>query len=143
MPDIGYSGTPLVKKLGLQSSQSVLFLQLPESLGQLTSACGFQSLQHDWPGTPNRQFDCILWFGRHRDILEECALQLFSAMKPNGFIWICWPKKTSKVPTTISEDGLREILLPTGLVDVKVCAVDQTWSGLKFVIRKELRAALV
>lgn len=70
------------------------------------------------------------------------AAVLFHVIKPDGMIWISWPKKSSKVQTSITEDVLREILLPTGLVDVKVCAIDETWSGLKFMIRKELRRSL-
>lgn len=70
------------------------------------------------------------------------APALTASLKPDGMIWISWPKRASKVPTTIAEDVLREILLPTGLVDVKVAAIDEVWSGLKFVFRKELRAGL-
>jgi hypothetical protein len=60
-------------------------------------------------------------------------------MRPNGMIWVSWPKKSSKVPTDITEDTIREVALPLGLVDIKVCAVDDVWSGLKLVIRKEKR----
>jgi hypothetical protein len=71
--------------------------------------------------------------------LEADVATARSVIPPNGVIWAAWPKKASKVPTDITEDRLREMFLPTGLVDVKVCAIDDTWSGLKFVIRKELR----
>ena len=73
---------------------------------------------------------------------EVAASVLFHVLRPDGMVWISWPKKSSRVATDITEDVLRDILLPTGLVDVKVCAVDEIWSGLKFVIRNELRGSL-
>lgn len=142
MADPGYSGTPLVKKLGLQDSQTVLFVNLPPTLAWLSSVCEFQALHTTWPEAIQRQFDVIVWFGMAREILERDTRALFSSLTPNGCVWICWPKKASKIPTTITENVLREVLLPSGLVDVKVCAVDEVWSGLKFMIRKELRAGL-
>ena len=81
-------------------------------------------------------------FETRRPVLEGMAPALSGVLKPDGMLWISWRKKAARVPTTITEDVLRSIFLPLGLVDVKVCAIDETWSGLKFVIRKELRAGL-
>jgi hypothetical protein len=78
-------------------------------------------------------------FVTSRADLQSAIQRLRPLLAPAGFLWISWPKKTSRVPTDITEDEIREAALPTGLVDVKVCAVDETWSGLKLVIRKELR----
>lgn len=141
MTEAGYSGTPLIKKLGLKSVHQVLTLDLPTELEFLLSDHDFPRVDRHWPEVVSRRFDCILWFGTERRALEADATQLFSSIKWDGFLWIAWPKKASKVPTTLTEDVLRETLLPTGLVDVKVCAINETWSGLKFVIRKEHRAS--
>jgi hypothetical protein len=81
-------------------------------------------------------------FTTERTVLERTAPALLPVLVPNGMVWISWPKKSSSVPTDVTEDVLREVLLPMGLVDIKVCAVDEIWSGLKFVIRKELRGLL-
>jgi hypothetical protein len=83
--------------------------------------------------------DVVLLFTAERRELERRLAALRAAIHPDGSFWVCWPKKASKVPTDITEDVIRDVVLPTGLVDVKVCAVDDTWSGLKIVIRKELR----
>ncbi len=82
------------------------------------------------------------WFVKSRAELETGIAGVADAMRPDAVLWISWPKKASKVPTDITEDVLREVILPTGLVDIKVCAVDEVWSGLKFMWRKELRSAL-
>ena len=142
MVDVGYSGTPLIKKLGLKEDQDILFVGLPSELVILETACAFRSGNSDWPQTRHRRLDCICWFGNDRGTLEHDASLLFSLIRPDGNVWICWPKKASKIPTTVTEDVLRAVLLPTGLVDVKVCAVSDVWSGLKFVVRKELRSRL-
>lgn len=139
---MGYSGTPLAKKLGLKIGQTALLINIPDGLVEIQGFHGFASVEYALPAVPQRQFDYIHVFETHRVALEEMAAALFRVVKPDGTIWISWPKKSSKVPTSITEDVLREILLPSGLVDVKVCAVDETWSGLKFMIRKELRGAL-
>jgi hypothetical protein len=78
-------------------------------------------------------------FTSKRRELEKTLRTLRTALKPDASIWVSWPKKTSKVPTDITEDVIREVALPMGLVDIKVCAVDETWSGLKLVVRKQLR----
>ena len=83
--------------------------------------------------------DVIHLFTTARAVLEDLAQRLMDLMARNGMLWVSWPKKAAKVATDITEDVIRDVLLPLGLVDVKVCAVDQTWSGLKMMIRKELR----
>jgi hypothetical protein len=94
-------------------------------------------LQHlIWHEAP---LDAAHVFVTTRSELESAIRRLRPLLAPAGFLWISWPKKASRVPTEINEDLIREIALPTGLVDVKVCAVDATWSGLKLMIRKELR----
>lgn len=139
MSESGYSGTPLPKKLGLKPEFAALFVALPPDLDHLTTDLP-QALQ-----TPSLEvaqdanLDYIHVFETERARLEDHALRLKAMLKPAGMLWISWPKKASKVPTTITEDGLRTVFLPTGLVDVKVCAVTEIWSGLKFMIRKDLR----
>lgn len=140
--DLGYSGTPLPKKLGLKDGQHVAFVDLPESQNELAMAREFEGVQHlslDELSTFDGTFDVLHIFTKARAALEDNAKAMLKAIKRDGMVWISWPKKASKVATDITEDVLREVLLPTGLVDIKVCAVDEIWSGLKFVIRKELR----
>jgi hypothetical protein len=127
----GYSGTPLPTKLGIKDGHVVVALGGPagvvDSLGT--------SVRRRLPA----RADVVLLFTTERRVLEQRMPALRQAIHPDGCFWVCWPKKASKVPTDITEDVIREVVLPTGLVDVKVCAVDDTWSGLKIVIRKELR----
>jgi len=130
----GYSGTPLAKKLSLKDGMRVWWDGMPDSV---RDEIGPQSLQLlDCPEAP---IDAAHIFVTERSDLEAKLRQLMPLLAPPGFIWVSWPKKTSKVPTDITEDTIREVCLPMGLVDVKVCAVDDTWSGLKLMIRKELR----
>jgi hypothetical protein len=138
----GYSGTPLVRKLGLAQGQSAALLGIPETIGDINGFDGFASVVRALPETPARVFDYVHLFTTERAVLERTAPALLPVLVPNGMVWISWPKTSSRVPTDITEDVLREVLLPMGLVDIKVCAVDEIWSGLKFVIRKELRGAL-
>lgn len=142
MTDIGYSGTPLAQKLGLKDGQRVLFISLPESLNDLRVSRHFiEMAQAGWQtftdGDPG--YDVIHGFTTERAELERAAKPLMDSIDRDGAIWISWPKKAAKVATDITEDVIRDVVLPIGLVDVKVCAVDATWSGLKLVIRKELR----
>jgi hypothetical protein len=138
----GYSGTPLPKKLGLKDGQRVLFISLPKELNELRKACHFREMaQAGWEtftdGDPG--YDVIHGFTASRAVLEKAAKPLMQQIGRDGTIWISWPKKASKVPTDITEDVIRDVVLPIGLVDVKVAAVNEIWSGLKLVIRKELR----
>ena len=138
----GYSGTPLPQKLGLKDGQRVLFISLPKELNGLRTSrhfveiaqAGWESFTEGEPG-----YDVIHGFTASRAVLEKNAKPLMEQIDRAGTIWVSWPKKASKVPTDITEDVIREVVLPIGLVDVKVAAVDETWSGLKLVIRKELR----
>jgi hypothetical protein len=128
----GYSGTPLPKKLGIAAGTNVVVLgNAPAEVVQALDVPVRTRLVKD--------VDVVLLFTTQRAVLERRMPAVRSAIAPNGAWWVCWPKKASKVPTDITEDVVRDVVLPTGLVDVKVCAVDETWSGLKIVIRKELR----
>jgi hypothetical protein len=138
----GYSGTPLAQKLGLKDGQRVLFISLPPSLNELRVSRHFLEMaQAGWQTFTDGDagYDVIHAFTTQRADLERAAKPLMEQIDRNGSIWISWPKKASKVPTDITEDVIRDVALPIGLVDVKVCAVDEIWSGLKLVIRKELR----
>lgn len=136
----GYSGTPLEKKLGLKAGQAALLIGVPQSVPALADFADFSRVELAVPEAVGR-FDYVHIFETRRIALEALAPRLRQLVQPDGMIWISWPKKASKLPTDIAEDVLREVLLPTGLVDVKVCAVDEIWSGLKFVVRRELRGA--
>jgi hypothetical protein len=132
----GYSGTPLVKKLGIKSGSEVLLVGAPDRyrhlLDPLPPAVRFVSRL-------SSSTDVIHFFSAQRTELEKALSAFRAKMNPAAAVWVSWPKKSSRVPTDITEDTVREVALPMGLVDVKVCAVDDIWSGLKLVIRKELR----
>jgi hypothetical protein len=138
----GYSGTPLAQKLGLKDGQRVLFIGLPDDLGELAVARSFgeaaQASWSDWQGR-GAGWDVVHGFTASRAVLEDNARALLAAISRDGMIWLSWPKKASKVATDITEDVIREVVLPVGLVDVKVAAVSDIWSGLKLMIRKVLR----
>jgi len=139
---VGYSGTPLIKKLGLKDGMRVLLVDVPAIHSDISGFPGFARVEREMPTSPDRVFDYIHVFETDRGRLEASVAGVRASLKQDGMLWISWPKKASKVPTTITEDVLRTIFLPTGLVDVKVAAVDETWSGLKFMFRKELRSTL-
>lgn len=132
----GYSGTPLVKKLGIRERSTIHVLNPP---------CAYETIVTHIPPdvryvkTVTSSVDLVHLFTRSANELSKLLIRWRHVVKPDVTIWISWPKKASKVPTDITEDVIREIALPMGYVDVKVCAVDETWSGLKLVIRKELR----
>lgn len=138
----GYSGTPLPQKLGLKDGQRVLFISLPKELKELRASRHFSEMaEAGWEtfADGDAGYDVIHGFTASRAVLEKAAKRLMEQIERAGSIWISWPKKASKVPTDITEDTIREVVLPIGLVDVKVAAVNDVWSGLKLVIRKELR----
>jgi hypothetical protein len=137
----GYSPNPLIRKLGFKDGSAALLLAVPDALVEITSFPGFASVESALMPGP-RRYDAAHWFETSRARLQDGIQTMAAVLKPEGMLWISWPKKASKAPTDITEDVLREIILPLGLVDVKVCAVDETWSGLKFMWRKELRSAL-
>lgn len=135
----GYSGTPLPTKLGLKDGQRVGFLALPRSLEWLTEARAFLAVARTEAELDEGGFALIHVFCTEAKRLTSSLPALIRTIAPDGMIWISWPKRASREPTDITEDTIRQAALPLGLVDVKVCAVDETWSGLKLVIRKELR----
>ncbi|SLN36846.1 DUF3052 family protein [Roseisalinus antarcticus] len=130
----GYSGTPLWKKLGLKDGMAAAVLDPPDHYAQLLAGGPAAT----W-GPPRDGMGFLHLFTARRDRLAETLPMALSRMARDGMIWISWPKKASKLPSEITEDVVREVALPMGLVDAKVCAVDEIWSGLKLVIRKELR----
>lgn len=136
MAQAGYSGRPLSAKLGLKPGMTCWRHNMPEGIAELldTQEPATSLVETATPG-----LDCAHVFVTERDDLAAQLSGLRDLIAPDGMIWVSWPKKASKVPTTVTEDIVREICLPMGLVDIKVCAVDTVWSGLKLVIRKELR----
>lgn len=130
----GYSGTPLAKKLSLKDGMRAWFHAMPESV---RAEIGVVALE-EYP-SPGAGLQAVHIFTAERVELERLLTDLRTLIDPAGFVWVSWPKKASKVPTDITEDVIRNICLPMGWVDVKVCAVDAVWSGLKLMIRKELR----
>jgi hypothetical protein len=132
----GYSGRPLVAKLGIREGFRVLVRNPPAGyLGLLEGLPADVTLAEDLPG----EVEMVHLFTRGRAELETALPELLGRIRQDGMIWVSWPKRASGVPTDVTEDTVRAVALPLGLVDVKVCAVDDTWSGLKLVIRKENR----
>ncbi|WEX79218.1 hypothetical protein PYH37_004798 [Sinorhizobium numidicum] len=138
----GYSGTPLAKKLGLRDGQVALLLGVPADLPEISGFGSFAHVATSLEGAAARRYDYIHVFETERAVLEPLAPELAARLKADSMLWVSWPKRASGVATTLTEDILREIFLPFALVDVKVCAVDAVWSGLKFMFRKEVRASL-
>ncbi|CDM58549.1 MULTISPECIES: hypothetical protein [Rhizobium] len=136
----GYSGSSLTRKLGLKEGRAALLVGVPD-IAELRGF-HFSSVDTAVPAVIERRFDYVHVFETRLPRLEDMAQSLSGVLRPDGMLWISWPKKAARMPTTITEDVLRSIFLPLGLVDVKVCAIDETWSGLKFMIRKELGAGL-
>jgi hypothetical protein len=130
----GYSGTPLAAKLGLKPGQRVWRDGMPASVAAEIGDSGAVLLD-----TPTAPLGVAHIFKTGRTALADDLAALRRALAPSGFVWVSWPKKASRMPTEIDENVVRDICLPMGLVDVKVCAVDEIWSGLKLMIRKELR----
>ena len=131
----GYSGTPLAKKLSLRDGQRVWFDNMPEDVADEIGDYALDLTFVD----PAQGIDAAHIFVTERADLAAKLATLRNQIAPDGQVWVSWPKKAAKVPTDITEDTIRELALPMGFVDTKVCAVDETWSGLKLVIRKELR----
>ena len=145
MAEAGYSGTPLARKLGLKAGQAVAFVGLPDSLGYLSDAAAFRRIElaPDWRAVPEGARDVIHLFTKAASEVTEALPVLRDLIEADGMIWVSWPKKAAKVPTDVTEDVIRNRALADVLVDVKVCAVDEVWSGLKLVVRREARAAHV
>lgn len=128
----GYSGTPLINKLGIKEGTDVLFINSPAGykkiLGELHDSVTVKRKLN--PG-----LDFIQLFIKNQKELKDKFHSLKKSLNPNGQIWISWPKKSSKITTDVTENTIRDFILQNGMVDVKVCAIDETWSGLKLVFR--------
>jgi hypothetical protein len=136
MTTAGYSGTPLAKKLGIKPGTELLLRNAPESYQELV-----EPLPQDvrFVQRASATTDIAHLFVVHRTSLEIALDSLLHELRSDAVIWVSWPKKSSRVSTDITEDVIRAVALPLGLVDIKVCAVDSIWSGLKLVVRKENR----
>ncbi len=132
----GYSNTPLAEKLSLKDGMRVWFADMPPSVRTEIEGADLTLSEEEVP-TPGLHSAHI--FVTDKAGLEKQLTTLREMIDPAGQVWVSWPKKTSKAETDITEDTIREIALPMGFVDIKVCAVDAVWSGLKLVIRRELR----
>ena len=132
----GYSGTPLARKLGLKPGMRVWFDGMPDTV-RAEIAAEVEALEP--VGDPGQGFAAAHIFTTQRAVLERELARLMASMDRDGLIWVSWPRKAAKMDTDMTEDVIRSVALPMGLVDVKVCAVDAIWSGLKLMIRKELR----
>lgn len=136
MPTAGYSGTPLAKKLGIVAGSVVCTSGAPPHyatlLAPLPDGVTFSTRL-------SARTDVVHLFVTDRAAMSKALAGYRTKIRQDAAVWVSWPKKSAKVPTNITEDVIREICLPMGFVDIKVCAVDETWSGLKLVIRKELR----
>lgn len=142
LPSIGYAGRPLPEKLGYASGATIAFVGLPEELADLPASADFGKIarRQDWSRPlGNVPFDVIHAFTTSRAELVAGLPRLRRAIQPDGMIWVSWPKKASRMPTDVTEDVIRSVALQHDLVDVKVAAIDQVWSGLKLVIRVEKR----
>ena len=133
----GYSGTPLATKLGIKPAMIVVALHAPDELVEwLTPLPDGVVIIERLP----KHADIVLAFVTERAHLTKAWAKLTATAGDHGMVWVCWPKKAAKVSTDMTEDVVRAIALPSGWVDVKVCAVSDVWSGLKCVLRKELRS---
>jgi hypothetical protein len=132
----GYSGAPLAKKLGIKPGSRLLLIGAPDQYISLLAPLpeGVQFEQQLTEAT-----DIVQIFSTQRIQLEQLLESFRATLKPTGAVWVSWPKKSARVPTDITEDIIRDIALPLGFVDIKICAVNEVWSGLKLVIRKQLR----
>jgi hypothetical protein len=142
----GYSGTPLAKKLGIKEGMAGLAVDAPDNLVDLllplpenVQIIDVSAAQMQKPARSKDEIDFIHIFTNSRDGLFKTISAARRLINQDGAIWVSWYKKAAKLPTEITEDTVREAAFPLGLVDVKVCAVDEKWSGLKLVIRKENR----
>ena len=139
MPDgAGYSGTPLGRKLGIGEGDEVALIGAPErfedSLGELPDVASLHTDLAD-----DARYDVIVAFITQRSELEAELPRLRARMAPACGLWVAWPKRASQMPTDVTDQVIRDVVLPTGLVDNKVCAIDNTWSGLRLVIRRQNR----
>ncbi|HEX6124955.1 MAG TPA: DUF3052 family protein [Pyrinomonadaceae bacterium] len=136
----GYSGTPLAKKLGIKEDFLIVTVNEPSEYRALLGALPRGVELRDSADTGMKEIDLVHLFTNTRDELFRELPKWMRSIHSSGTIWVSWYKRAAKLPTEITEDTVRDAALPLGLVDVKVCAVDEKWSGLKLVIRKENRA---
>lgn len=132
----GYSKTPLHKKLGIKDGARAAVINMPVHYFDIL---GPDAPKPEWTDALMPDQDFVHIFTKSRVEMSDFLKEARHTIHKDGMIWVSWPKKASKVPTDVTEDVIREVCLPMGLVDIKVCAVDEVWSGLKLVIRKELR----
>jgi hypothetical protein len=132
----GYSGTPLAQKLGIKTGQKVVTINAPAGYAKLLAPLPEGVLFTD-KASSGAGF--VHLFISERKALEKELKRLRRLIADTGILWVSWPKKSSGVATDVTEDVIREVALPLGFVDIKVCAVDETWSGLKLMIRRENR----
>jgi hypothetical protein len=132
----GYSGTPLPKKLGLKEGGTMVLLNAPSGAEQLLLPLPAGARLVSKLSASN---DLVLLFCKDAAALKKSLPAVSKKLHADGSLWISWPKKSSKLSVDLTEDGIRTVVLPTGLVDVKVCAVNADWSGLKLMVRKEKR----
>ena len=136
MVTAGYSDTPLPKKLGIKEGSLLATVHAPEGF---EATLGALPPEAEWRTRLSPGLDVVVAFYTSRATLTKEWSKLTDSAAPSGTVWVAWPKKASKMTTDITEDVLRELLLPSGWVDNKVCAIDDTWSGLRFALRRELR----
>jgi len=134
---VGYSGTPLARKLGLKDDTRLVVLGEPRDYATLL---GILPPGLERQGAPTKTTTLVHVFVTKRQELAQHLARLRKQLNPDAGVWVSWPKKASKVPTEVTEDVIREVALPLGYVDIKVCAVSETWSGLKLTVRRELRS---
>jgi len=127
----GYSGTPLARKLGFKEGMRVAYVNPPDGF----AVDGIEDVR----ARLGKGTDLVVFFTKERRALERRLAALRRAIAPDGMLWVAWPKRASGIRPDMTEGAVREIVLPTGLVDTKVCAIDEVWSGLRLVVRKELR----
>ena len=132
----GYSGTPLAAKLGVRPGCRIYVTNAPDDYPQLLHPCPADVA---FVTRLSKTTDIIHVFAEKRADLEAKLRTVKKRMRPDAVIWVSWPKKASRVPTDITEETIRQVAHPMGLVDIKVCAVDEKWSGLKLMIRRDLR----
>ena len=132
----GYSATPLAKKLGIAPGCKLYLTGAPTGYVQ---SLGPVCRQIDCTRSLSTAVDVAHIFSTERAPLQRALREFRHTLRPDAVVWASWPKKSAKIPTDVTEDVVRELALPLGFVDVKVCAVDEVWSALKLVVRKELR----
>jgi len=139
-PLSGYSGTPLAKKLGIKAGTSLVTVAAPADYASWLGALPDGAVvKPHIRGRIATTVDIVHLFATERATLARELERLRGSMRADAAVWVSWPKRTAKVPTDITEDVIRTVALPMGWVDIKVCAVNEIWSGLKLVVRKELR----